>query len=131
MIQSLKEGFFVSYETGVFTPRSTKLSPMKTSKSVEEIILGNLMLNDRVLMPLFSKMLRPENFDNKQHGIIYAAMLQLSEQRESIDLVHVVRQLRKNNQLEISGGAYFLAELTANIPDIGASMHKTKAEPPF
>ena len=55
-------------------------------------------------------------FYSEAHRLIFAAMTVLFDRNQAIDLITVTEELRKRKQLEVIGGASYLAQLTAQVP---------------
>jgi len=89
-----------------------KLPPQ--ALDLEEAILGALMLEKNALTAVV-EFLRPEHFYSDQHKEIYQAIIDLFKASEPVDMRTVVAQLRKNGKLEVSGGAFYVAELTSKV----------------
>ncbi|XOV90850.1 MAG: replicative DNA helicase [Bacteroidota bacterium] len=81
---------------------------------VEEAILGALMLERDALTNVI-EILRPESFYKDANKTIFEAIVQLFNNSEPVDIKTVVHQLRKNGQLELVGGAYYVSELTTKV----------------
>ncbi|MFN9501288.1 MAG: replicative DNA helicase, partial [Chryseotalea sp.] len=89
-----------------------KLPPQ--ALDLEEAVLGALMLEKNALNAVV-EFLKPEHFYQASHQEIYKAIIDLFKNTEPVDMRTVVNQLRKQGTLEISGGAYYIAELTAKV----------------
>jgi replicative DNA helicase len=89
-----------------------KLPPQ--APDLEEAVLGALMLEKNALNAVV-EFLKPEHFYADAHKEIYTAIIDLFKASEPVDMRTVVNQLRKNAKLEIVGGAYVIAELTAKV----------------
>ena len=59
--------------------------------------------------------LKAESFYREAHQKIYEAIVQLFNNSEPVDIKTVVHQLRKNGDLDLVGGAYYIAELTTRV----------------
>jgi hypothetical protein len=70
----------------------------------EQAVLGSISI-DRDGIIEIADFLRPEDFYRQAHGRIYAAMLELFEHREPIDVVTVAEALERAGELEAVGGA--------------------------
>jgi replicative DNA helicase len=81
---------------------------------LEEAVLGALMLEKAALNAVV-EFLKVEHFYVDAHKEIYQAILDLFAGSEPVDMRTVVAQLRKNGKLELVGGAYYIAELTAKV----------------
>lgn len=104
--------------------KSNKLIPKDLSESLgklppqardlEEAVLGALMLEKNALNAVV-EFLKAEHFYADAHREIYQAIIDLFKASEPVDMRTVVNQLRKNAKLELVGGAYAIAELTAKV----------------
>jgi replicative DNA helicase len=116
-------------EQGRSTPlrlssKASKLIPRDISESLgklppqapdlEEVVLGALMLEKNALNAVV-EFLKPEHFYVEKHKEIYTAIVDLFKSTEPVDMRTVVHQLRKSGKLDIIGGAYEIAELTAKV----------------
>lgn len=82
---------------------------------MEEAVLG-AMLIDKSCIHLAIDLLRSDEcFYVDAHKKIYAAILRLMATGGYVDLLTVTEELRKTNELEIIGGAYYLTKLTMNV----------------
>jgi replicative DNA helicase len=89
-----------------------KLPPQ--ALDLEEAVLGALMLEKNALNAVV-EFLKPEHFYSDAHKEIYQSIIDLFKASEPVDMRTVVNQLRKNAKLELIGGAYIIAELTAKV----------------
>ncbi len=89
-----------------------KLPPQAVD--IEEAVLGALMLERDALSNVID-ILKAESFYKESHSLIYEAIVQLFNNSEPVDIKTVVHQLRKNGNLEVVGGAYYIAELTTRV----------------
>jgi replicative DNA helicase len=78
-------------------------------------VLGAILLDNAVL-PRVIEILQPEDFYRAPHRRLFAAMLDLFERDESIDLITLRERLEQKNQLEEVGGAVYLASLVDQVP---------------
>ncbi len=89
-----------------------KLPPQ--ALDLEESVISALLLEPGTMMNV-ANILRVEHFYSEQHQIIYKALLELFAAGSKIDLRTVVMSLRKSGQLELVGGATYLAELSSKM----------------
>lgn len=89
-----------------------KLPPQ--ARDLEEAVIGALLIDKEALNEVID-ILKPDVFYVDAHGIIFRAINQLFETSKPIDLLTVAQQLRKNGELELIGGAYYLSELTNKV----------------
>ena len=77
----------------------------------ERSVLGALLLDaDRIAD--VAEYLQPEDFFEKRHQLIYAALLELTERNLGVDLLSAANALKAKEQLTAVGGNAYLAELT-------------------
>ena len=69
------------------------------------------MLIDKDAVTEVAEVLKPEDFYRQHHGTIYAAILELHERREPVDIVTVSEVLERLEQLEAVGGSAYLTSL--------------------
>ncbi len=89
-----------------------KLPPQAVD--LEQAVLGALMLEKDALNVVI-EILKPQSFYKEAHQEVYAAIVELFNKSEPIDILTVTNQLRKNAKLEFVGGAYYISELTSKV----------------
>lgn len=102
------------------TSPSERLPPQ--SAEAEASVLGALLL-DREAVVKIADFLRPQDFYSPHHATIYAAMLDLFERRDPIDVLSVANRLAEKKELEVVGGEAALASLAASVPTAGHVAH--------
>ncbi|MEX1241437.1 MAG: replicative DNA helicase [Cyclobacteriaceae bacterium] len=117
MEQGRSTSLRLSSKTNKLIPRDLseslgKLPPQ--ARDLEEAVLGALMLEKNALNAVV-EFLKPEHFYAEAHKEIYSAIIDLFKASEPVDMRTVVNQLRKSGKLELVGGAYVIAELTAKV----------------
>ena len=85
------------------------------SLEAEQSVLGSILI-DRDAVVEVAEFLRAEDFYRQAHGLVYAAMLDLFERREPIDIVTVAEVLERSDQLEQIGGRSYLSSLSNQTP---------------
>ncbi len=85
------------------------------SLEAEQSVLG-AMLIDRDAVIEVAEFLRPADFYRQANGRIYAAVLDLFERREPIDIVTVAETLERRDELEAVGGRAYLSSLSNETP---------------
>ena len=78
-------------------------------------MLGAILI-DRDAVVEVAEFLRPEDFYRQANGRIYAAILDLFERREPIDIVTVAESLERREELEAVGGRAYLSSLSNETP---------------
>lgn len=91
----------------------------------EKSLLGALMLSDSTL-PEVLTIIKPRDFYEKRHEIIFDAMSRLYDQHKPIDLLTLTAELKSKKLLKDIGGAPYLTELSNFTP--AASHAKAYAE---
>jgi len=89
-----------------------KLPPQATD--LEEAVLGALMLEKDALSSVID-ILKPEVFYRDNHQKIFHAIRMLFERSSPVDILTVTAELRKQGELEMIGGAYYITELTNRV----------------
>ena len=96
---------FAELEMGKLPPQAIEL---------EEAVLGALMLEKEALTNIID-ILREDVFYRDAHKKIFAAIRRLFERSEPIDILTVTNELKKTEDLEAVGGAYYISQLTSRI----------------
>lgn len=81
----------------------------------EKSLLGAVLIDEEVLADV-SEHVSPADFYEKQHGMVYAAMMRLFEKHKPVDLLTLTDELKKKDELEVIGGTAYLSELTNYVP---------------
>src|SRR5512138_3804794 len=81
------------------------------AKDLEEAVLGAVMLEKNAFDTVV-EILKPECFYVEAHQRIFRAMQSLAQKNQPIDILTVVEELRKHEELEMVGGPYYVTTLT-------------------
>src|ERR1700730_2117678 len=81
------------------------------ARELEEAVLGAIML-EKTAFDTVIEILKPECFYTESHQHIYLAMQSLAQKSQPIDMLTVVEELRFREELEMTGGPYFITRLT-------------------
>jgi len=100
----------VNEEYGRIPPQAIEL---------EEAVLGAIMLEKGTEIHVLD-ILKPESFYLEAHQRIFRAIMDLSIAHLPIDQLTVIERLRKNESLEIVGGAFYISKLVSRI---GSAAH--------
>jgi replicative DNA helicase len=107
---------------------SAQLPPQNLD--AEELVLGALMLNQRVIGPVIETGLRADDFYRQSHGVVYRGILDLDAQGGNIDPVTVADHLDgqrttdgKRSLLDEAGGTERIHELAALVPSASNAAH--------
>lgn len=91
----------------------------------EQSLLGAIIINNDVL-PEVLTVVRPRDFYEERHRIIFQAMLDLYDHHKPVDLLTLTAELKTQKKLGEIGKASYLAELSNFVP--AASHAKAYAE---
>lgn len=81
---------------------------------IEEAVLGAMMLEKTAINDAID-ILQPESFYKEGHQKIFAAIQQLFQDSQPIDILTVTSKLRTNGHLDIVGGPAYIAGLTNRV----------------
>lgn len=81
----------------------------------EMSLLGAILIDEEVLTDVLDKV-KSEDFYEKRHQRIFAAIVRLFEMHRPIDLLTLSDELEKKDDLETVGGSSYLNELTNYVP---------------
>ncbi|HID08205.1 MAG TPA: replicative DNA helicase, partial [Armatimonadetes bacterium] len=90
---------------------------MPHSVEAEQAVLG-AMLVDTDAVAQVVEMLKPEDFYYEPHRRIYEVILRLFNRGDSVDLITVIAELRRDGALEQVGGAYYMGTLMESCPSV-------------
>lgn len=89
-----------------------KLPPQ--SIDFEVAVLGALLIEKRAIDDI-GDMITPDMFYRESHKNIFQAILDVYATSGSVDILTISQQLRTKNQLDASGGDFYLIELTQSV----------------
>lgn len=95
----------ISLEKGKIPPQAIDL---------EEVVLGALMIDKKGVDEVID-ILHPEVFYKQAHQHIFEAIFNLFKAGQSVDLLTVSSQLKKQEKLELAGGEFYLIQLTQKV----------------
>jgi replicative DNA helicase len=98
--------------------------PPQNIEAEESVISAILIDNDALLDVI--ETLGPEDFYRTAHQKIYAAITDLFDKAEPVDLVTLANKLKEKGQLEEIGGAGYLARLVDTVPLAVNARHYAK-----
>ncbi|HOA39454.1 MAG TPA: DnaB-like helicase N-terminal domain-containing protein, partial [Flavihumibacter sp.] len=84
------------------------------AKDLEEAVLGAIML-EKGAFDAVIEILKPECFYLDANQRIFRSMQALSQKSQPIDILTVVEELRKREELEMVGGPYYVTRLTNTV----------------
>ncbi len=92
--------------------RAGRVPPQATD--VEQSVLGAMLIESEAI-PRAIEILSAESFYGSNHKKIYAAIAGLFERGNPVDLITLTEELRRRGELDETGGAYYLTELTTRV----------------
>ncbi|MDO4773960.1 MAG: replicative DNA helicase [Candidatus Saccharibacteria bacterium] len=90
-----------------------KLPPQNLD--AEKSLLGAVLIDEEVLADV-TEHVKPADFYDKNHGLVFAGMLRLFEKHKPVDLLTLTDELKRKDELELIGGSAYLTELTNYVP---------------
>jgi len=81
----------------------------------EKSLLGAVLIDEETLADV-SEHVTAKDFYDKNHAIIYEAMMSLYEKHRPVDLLTLTDELKRKKKLELIGGSAYLTELTNYVP---------------
>jgi replicative DNA helicase len=82
----------------------------------EKALLGAMLLDNRYVNQVFSE-ISSEDFFRDTHNLIASAVLQLTNNSSTADIVTVASYLEKKQELKFVGGHAFISSLVDDIPE--------------
>ena len=81
----------------------------------EKSLIGAVLIDEEVLADV-SENVKAGDFYDKNHGIIFGAMMRLFEKHKPVDLLTLTDELKRKDELDVIGGSTYLTELTNYVP---------------
>lgn len=81
----------------------------------EKSLLGAVLIDEEVIADV-SENVKSGDFYDKNHSIIFGAMMRLFEKHKPVDLLTLTDELKRKDELDIIGGSTYLTELTNYVP---------------
>jgi replicative DNA helicase len=102
----------MTIETELQESNLDRLPPQ--SLDSEQAVIGGLLVSGEAITRVID-LLEPEHFYRKAHAVIYAAMLDLFDKNEPIDIVTVSQYLKDEGKLENVGGRQYITDLSLSV----------------
>jgi replicative DNA helicase len=81
----------------------------------EMSLLGAVLIDEETLADI-SEHVKPRDFYDKRHGMVFDAMMRLYEKNKPVDLLTLTDELKRKGELDEIGGSAYLTELTNYVP---------------
>ncbi|MED1954633.1 replicative DNA helicase [Brevibacillus centrosporus] len=101
------------------------LDTLPYNQQAEQSVLGAVFFKREVIQTLIG-ILTPGDFYLPQHNKIFAAMVDMQEAGEPIDIVTLTETLMNIKQLDDIGGAQYLTQLASAVPTAENAVHYAK-----
>ena len=88
----------------------------------EACVLGGIILLPDVCDEV-SMILRPDDFYDDAHRILYEHMLNMHDNGRKIDVALLVDELKKANVFDTIGGAAYIAKVANSVPNAAHTVH--------
>lgn len=85
------------------------------SLDAEMSLLGAILIDENTISDVVQQ-IKPGDFYDSRHGIIFDAIMRLYERHQPVDLLTITDELKKKDNLEKIGGSTYLSELTNYVP---------------
>ena len=102
----------IQTDTNIGDSTIERLPPQ--SLESEQAVLGALLVSGDGLMRIVD-ILEPEHFYRKAHQTIFAAMMDLYQESEPIDIVTVSQSLKDLGKLDSVGGRQYITDLSMSV----------------
>lgn len=81
----------------------------------EMSLLGAVLIDEETLADI-TEHVKPKDFYDKRHGVIFDAIMRLFEKNKPVDLLTLTDELKRKGELDEIGGSAYLTELTNYVP---------------
>ncbi len=95
------------------------------SVEAEQAVIGACLLAPDAIAYALENV-RPEDFYQENHRLIFQALVNLSNEGKPRDMVTLVNELKQNGQLERIGGVSYIATLADAVPSTSAASYYAK-----
>jgi replicative DNA helicase len=95
--------------------KDTGVGTSPQSFDAETSLLGSLIIDPEGFIKI-ADVIKPDDFFNQQHRLIFTAMKALHDKHSPIDILTLSEQLKSAGNLDNVGGASYLTELTNYVP---------------
>jgi replicative DNA helicase len=81
----------------------------------EMSLLGAVLIDEEVLADI-TEHVKPKDFYDKRHAVIFDAIMRLYEKNKPVDLLTLTDELKRKKEIDEIGGSAYLTELTNYVP---------------
>ena len=91
----------------------------------ERSVLGALLISP-LQLPDVVELLKPDDFYDRRHRLIYEQMVNLAERNQPVDAITVGTALKSKDALAASGGDGYMVELISVVPNAAHLIHHAR-----
>ena len=103
----------------------TAIEPGIGTVDLEQALLGAAMLESRGLSSLV-RVLAPDSFSDERHARIASVIIALHRDGSPVDILAVTQELKRRDQLDAVGGAFYIAQLTGKVASSANADHHAR-----
>jgi replicative DNA helicase len=96
--------------------------PYPSANEAERALLGGIILNAGQLSEV-EELLRPDDFYRPEHGELFALLLKMQGNGETIDMVTVPERIGRDGRQDEFGGVAYVVELPDAVPSTANLVH--------
>ena len=97
-----------------------KLPPQNIE--AERSLLGSVLISQDAFFKIVD-IIKPDDFYDPAHKLIFGAILKLTEEQKPVDLVSLTNMLSERGELEAVGGNSYIADLTGAVATASHAKH--------
>lgn len=122
-MKSNKTNFYE--QAGLKAPRASRVGEILGAEAASKLppqnleaeasLIGSILVDKEAIIKV-ADIVTPDDFYAARNGIIYAAILDLYEARQPVDLLTLSNRLEEVKELEKIGGSSYLTELVNTVP---------------
>ena len=95
------------------------------SIDAEKAVLGCILINNESISDILEYLSRNSFYDNN-HKMIFDSMISLYDKSIPIDSVNLIDELKKSDNLDSVGGAYYITGLSQEAPSVSNAEYYAK-----
>lgn len=88
---------------------------LPNSIEAEQAVIGSMLI-DQESISIAAEIVTPEDFYNRQYGIIYEAMLELNNEHKQVDIVTLQNKLKEKDVPEELSSLDYMRDIVAAVP---------------
>lgn len=88
---------------------------LPNSTEAEQAVIGSMLI-DQESIAIASEIVNPEDFYNRQYGIVYEAMLELNNEHKQVDIITLQNKLKEKDVPEELSSLDYMRDIVAAVP---------------